>query len=183
MTGRTIETTLDDLQAWVEAAIAPELEYLVPPDDGRVDDFEAVTGNPTVYQSFVPGKERLHEGDMQAPAIAVQLVSGSNRASSRRTLSVRLMLVIWSPGHFDADGYHRDNDGWRDLYNGLDAMVTAIEEAEVIAGCTVDHNRGIQYGYLDIDGEIPDLYPYWIGRVDFDLLGATPGSKRFNEYL
>ncbi|MBQ9000261.1 MAG: hypothetical protein IJ087_00210 [Eggerthellaceae bacterium] len=183
MTPRTISKTLDDVAAWVASEIAPKLEYLVPPDDGSVGGFEVETAHPVVYQSFVPGKERLTQGQLQAPSIAVQLLGGSDASSGNRTLNVRLVLTIWAPGHYDADGFHRDQDGWRDLHNGLDAMAVAVGSAEVIAGCAVNLSRGVQFGYFDIEGEIPDLYPYWMGKVDFELTGAYPANKRFENLL
>ena len=183
MGARTISTTLDGVEALVAAEIAPKLEYLVPPDDGSVDVLEVETAHPTVYQSFVPGRERLERGQLQAPSIAVQLLGGDDSASGSRTLNMRLVLTIWAPGHYDADGFHRDQDGWRDLHNGLDAMAVAVGSAEVIAGCTVALARGVRFGYFDIDGEIPDLYPYWMGKVDFELAGAYPANKRFENLL
>jgi len=183
MGARTLMASLADVAEWVAEEVAPRLEYLVPPESGDFDASGVETAHPSVYQSFVPGKERLEDGEHQHPSIAVQLLGGIDGLSGSRTLNVRLVLTIWAPGHYDEDGFHRDRDGWRDLYNGLDAVAAAVGSAEGIAGYAVDMRSGVRYGFLDIDGEIPDLYPYWMGKVDFDLVASAPANKRFENLL
>ena len=39
---QTLTKVLDGVKEWVEAAIAPDLVYLVPPDDGAVEGIEIV---------------------------------------------------------------------------------------------------------------------------------------------
>ena len=199
MGAQTLAATLDGVKAWVESAIAPQLEYLVPPDDGAVDNIDLVWAHPSVYQSFVPSVERLKGGMHQAPSICVRFLGGHDAKHNTREITIRLLLTIWSPGHFiseqpepnDQDEpvppepatFVRDSDGWRDLFNGLGVIADAIETAEVIANCSVDMNEGVHYGFYEIDNEIPDMYPYWMGQVDFRLLRAPQANKRFNDML
>ena len=67
----------------------------------------------------------------------------------------------------------------------VDAIVSAVQEAETVAGARLDTETGVSYGFFgDEDGVIIDQYPYFMGRVDFTLeCGAQPGSKRFGNLL
>mgnify|MGYP007056205481 CR=1 FL=1 len=179
----TLTATLDEIASWVESEIAANLEYLVPPDEGAVEDIELTWSNPSVFSSFVPSVERLPEGSNQSPSILVQLLGGEDSLSEDRELRIRLLLTIWSPGHFVDGSIIRSNDGWRDLFNGLSAIVTAVESAETIAGCAVKRDNGVRYGFYEIDRQIPDMYPYWMGQVDFELRRLPHANKRFNTLL
>ncbi|MBQ9003986.1 MAG: hypothetical protein IJ087_19245 [Eggerthellaceae bacterium] len=183
MAAQNLTATLDKIAAWVDSAIAPELEYLVPPDEGAVDEIDLEWAHPTVSQAFTPPVERLQDGERQAPSIAVQLTGGADGLRIDRELTIRLLLTIWSPGHFADGRFMRDSDGWRDLFNGLGTMVAAVENAETIAACSVDMASGVEFGFYEIDKEIPDLYPYWIGRVDFKLRRSPQANKRFEALL
>lgn len=183
MAAQTLAATLDGVAKWVEETVAEELEYLVPPDSGAVDGVSIESAHPSVFQAFVPSVERLPDGAHQAPSIAVQLLGGNDQSRSDRELSIRLALTIWAPGHFDDGVFVRDSDGWRDLFNGLGAIAGAVESADTIAGCAVDMTAGVKFGFYEIDKEIPDLYPYWIGKVDFTLRRAPQASKRFLDML
>lgn len=175
--------TISEVVDWVAAKVAPRLEYLVPVDDGAVDRIATERANPTVFPLFVPSAERLSESQHQAPSIAVQLLGGSDALDSARSFNIRLVLTVWSPGRFEGDGFVRSLDGWRELFNGLDVIARAVESAESIAGCAVDLKTGVSYGLMEFDNEIPDLYPYWMGRVDFTLACGIPLNKRFNDML
>ena len=180
---QTLAATLEGVAAWVESTIAAELQYLVPPSDGAVESIDLEWANPSVFQAFIPSVERLHDGEHQSPSIAVQLLGGEDGLKNNRELNIRLVLSIWSPGHFDDGKFIRDSDGWRDLFNGLGTIAGAIESAETIAGCSVDMSDGVRYGFFEIDKEIPDLYPYWMGKVDFKLKRAPQANKRFQDML
>ena len=199
--GQTLATTLDNVAAWVESTIAPKLVYLVPPDDGAVDEIEVVLDHPSVFMLFVSSVERLMDGEHQAPSIAVRFLNGLDAKQSTRKIKLELLLTIWAPGHFyppkpegeteEPEGeepaqppvFVRSADGWRDLFNGLGIIADAIETAETIAGCAIDMNTGVEYGLYEIDGEIPDMFPYWIGKVDFTLIRAPQANKRFQDML
>ena len=183
MAASELAATLDGIAAWVETNIARELEYLVPPVDGAVDSIELEWAHPTVFQLFVPSVERLQAGEHQAPNIAVQLMGGADDIKDARELTMRLMLTVWAPGIFEDGRFTRSSEGWRDLFNGLGVMVSAIENAETIAGCAVDRSYGVQYGMYETEREIPDLYPFWMGRVDFRLRRAPQANKRFMDLL
>lgn len=183
MTASELAATLDGVAAWVESGIARDLKYMVPPDDGAVEGVALEYAHPSVFQMFVPSVERLKPGERQAPNIAVQLMNGIDDIKDARELAIRLMLTIWAPGQFDGGRFVRDSEGWRSLFNGLGAMVSAVENAETIAGCAVDRAFGVQFGMYESDREIPDLYPFWMGRVDFRLRRATQANKRFNNML
>ena len=132
---------------------------------------------------FVPGVERLKQGERQAPSIAVQFLGGLDSMHSTREITIELLLSIWSPGHFIDGAFVRDSDGWRDLFNGLGVIAEKVESAEIIAGCAVDMKTGVRFGLYEIKDEIPDMYPYWLGKVDFKLLRAPQASKRFQDML
>ena len=183
MAASELAAVLDGVAAWVESEIAGDLEYIVPTDDGALDAAEIEYAHPTVFQMFVPSVERLKPGEHQAPNIAVQLMNGVDDIKDTRELTIRLMLTIWAPGRFEDGKFVRDSDGWRDLYNGLGVMVSAVENAETIAGCAVDRTYGVQYGMYESNKEIPDLYPFWMGRVDFRVRRATQANKRFQDML
>ena len=172
MAASELAATLDGVAAWVASEIACDLEYIVPPDDGAVDAAEIEYAHPTVFQMFVPSVERLKPGEHQAPNIAVQLMGGIDDIKDTRELTIRLMLTIWAPGRFEDGKFVRDSDGWRDLFNGLGAMASAV-----------DRTYGVQYGMYESNKEIPDLYPFWMGRVDFRLRRAAQANKRFLDML
>ena len=179
-----LTNTVDEIAAWVESEIAPDLEYLVPPEDGAVEGVEIARAHPSVFKMFVPASERLPEGAQQAPSIAVRLLNGFDRLDvSGREITVQLVLTIWAPGTFENEQFIRDMEGWRDLFNGLGVIVAAVEGAGTIAGSTVDKKTGVTFGFYEVDKEIPDLYPYWMGTVEFKLLRAPHASKRFNDML
>lgn len=180
MGARTITATVDDLVSFVQTEIAPLLEFNVPPMGGAVEGATITRDHPSVYPFYIPAEERLADGQHQSPSIAVQVNDGTDELRESRVLNVRLVLMIWAPGEWDDDGtFTRTMNGWRDLFNGLDKIVKAIETAGTVAECMVDIDSGIRYGFLDIDGEIPDLYPFWFGKVDFRLLCGAPANKRF----
>lgn len=183
MAAQTLTATLDKVAAWVEAAIAPELRYLVPPDDSAVGDIDPTWDHPSVFIAFVPPVERLPDGAHQAPSIAVQPLNGQDGLKNSREITIRLVLTIWAPGRFEDGKFSRDSDGWRDLFNGLGIIAGAVESADTVADCSVDMSAGVQYGFYEIDKEIPDLYPYWMGKVDFKLRRGTHLSKRFEDLL
>lgn len=178
-----LAATLDAVTAWVESEIAGELQYLVPADDGAVDVLELEYAHPTVFMMFVPSVERLKTGEHQAPNIAVQFLGGADELKNSRNITIRLLLTIWAPGHFINGAFVRDSDGWRDLFNGLGVIVSAVSNAETIAECAVDMAYGIRYGLYEIKDEIPDLYPFWMGKVDFRLRRAPQANKRFVDLL
>ena len=43
--------------------------------------------------------------------------------------------------------------------------------------------EGVRYGFYEIEREIPDLYPFWMGKVEFKLMRAPQASKRFQDML
>ena len=184
----TLATTLDRVADWVRTEVAEQLEYLVPPDDGAVEGIEVIWAHPSVFQMFVPAVERLQSGELQTPSIAVQFMGGNDSIDDAnkndREIRIRLLLTIWAPGHYEDDGrFVRDWEGWRDLFNGLGVISNAVNTAETIAGCTLDRSVGIDYGLFDIKNEIPDLYPYWMGKVDFRLRRAPHANERFTDLL
>lgn len=180
MGARTITATVDDLVRFVQKKIAPKLEYNVPPQGGAIEGVTIERDHPTVFPFYIPSEDRLTDGQHQSPSIAVQVHEGADERRGSRVFNVRLVLMIWAPGEWDDDGaFTRTMDGWRELFNGLDKIVKEIETAETIAECDVDYESGIRYGFLDIDGEIPDLHPFWFGRVDFRLVCGAPANKRF----
>ncbi|MBQ9000545.1 MAG: hypothetical protein IJ087_01675 [Eggerthellaceae bacterium] len=184
MGARTITATVNDLVSFVQAEIAPMLEFNVPPNGGAVEGAAIERDHPTVYPFYIPSEERLADGQHQSPSIAVQVSDGTDGLRESRAFNVRLVLMIWAPGEWADDGaFTRTMDGWRELFNGLDTIVKAIETADTVAECTVDLESGIRYGFLDVDGEIPDLYPFWFGKVDFRLLCGAPSNKRFVDML
>ena len=179
-----VTKTIDDLAAWVESEIAPHLNYLVPPSDGAVDGIEIERAHPSVFKLFVPSAERLPEGANNAPSIAVRFLNGLDTLNDfSREISVQLVLTIWSPGHFEDGKFVRSMEGWRSLFNGLGVIVSAVEGAETIAGSTVDMKQGVSFGLYEIEKEIPDLYPYWMGTVEFKLVKAPHSNKRFKHLL
>ena len=185
MGAATITRTFDLLVGWVRDEIAPKLDYLLPSDGHEVEGQELTYVHPAVYPNFVPTEDRVEEGSHRFPFIAVQLMNGKDGIGSSRSLSIRLVLGIWAPGHFNNGEFADSTDGWRDLFNGLDAIVSAVQEAETVAGARLNTETGVSYGFFgDEDGVIIDQYPYFMGRVDFTLeCGAQPGSKRFGNLL
>lgn len=178
-----LAAVLDGIAAWVHEEVSPKLAYMVPPADGAVNSEVVEWANPSVFQMFVPSVERLEPGMVQVPNIAVQFLGGDDALGSLRTFDVRLVLTVWAPGNFDDGAFERNQDGWRDLMNGLGVIATAVREAETLSGCAVDMGTGIKYGLFDENGQIPDLYPFWMGKVDFRLRRAPHASNKFENLL
>ena len=181
MGAATITGTFDGVVEWVEQTVAPDLVYLTPADGYTLEGYSVDWVHPRVYPNFVPTDSLVDEGTRFA-SIAVQLITGKDVRDTRGR-NGRPVLCSWMPGHFEVGFGTPSMDGWRDTMNGLDVISNLVRSAETIAGARLDADKGVSYGFLDQDGEAIDLYPFFMGRVDFTVEVGTPANKRFEKLL
>lgn len=184
MGAATTAGTIDALCEWVRESVCPQITSKVPPRDGNVASYVYETANPAVFEMYMPDRGRLADADGSSyPSVTVQLVDSTDSLRGRVT-RFRLVLGIWSPGEFDGGELSGSMEGWREVANGLDAIRAALDAADEVAGGYVDRERGVSCGPYSEDGQVMLTYPYFFGRVDFDLVtGAPAPAMRFEGLL
>lgn len=212
----TVTEILDSVVAWCNENICPQLLLKCPPEDQRGNreqiDHKVKFVNPTAFALFVPGKDRLPPNVTTAiPSICVQLMEGHDRPVERkRVVSLRLCLAAYNPGtqseevfypHVDEsldiprrfrqgeegkEFYHRNFDGWRDVWNFVDKTLKVLEDSPSITkGLSLVRDEGIKYGPFQEEGTVWDFYPYWHSWISFKLEGELVNAipQDLHEYL
>jgi len=193
----TIVKTLDGIVEWCEKNICSKVRLKLPDDNNNAEGYEPKFVNPSAFVLYVPAKDRLPPKiAAPIPSVCVQLLEGNDELIGRkRSLNVRLCLAAWNPGEHGgeiflprkdgekpggnsyrqwsgseaAEHYKRNTEGWRDVWNFTDTVLTAIEGAEYLAGLRLAKEQGIKYGPFLEDGVIWDYYPYWHSWITFTL--------------
>lgn len=195
----TLQNIIEGVTAWAQAKICDGLTLKLPDDDANDGAYSGETVTPTAFPCFVPAKDRLPPGvRAPIPSVCVQITDGKDDlVGGKRTVGIRLNLAVWNPGTHGAEimapasdagqlggkkysaytseealaAYTRNMDGWRGAWALADRALSALENAEFIAGLRLvkEAPDGITYGPYKEDGKEWDYYPYWFLWIDFDL--------------
>jgi hypothetical protein len=193
----TLIKTLDAVTEWCEEHICQKVSLKLPDDNTNDQGYSPKFVNPYAFVLYVPGKDRLPpKVPAPIPSVCVQLMEGKDELITKsRRLSVRLCLAVWNPGEHggdifmpykdasqfggfyyrrwntpeSAEHYKRSTEGWRDVWNFADTVLSAVQNAEYLAGMRLVKELGVTYGPFTEDGAIWDYYPYWHSWIAFTL--------------
>lgn len=74
------------------------------------------------------------------------------------------------------------HDGWRDVWNFVDAAIREIENARSVAGLLIGPD--IRFGPYDEQGVIADYAPFWFAWIELTLHEQlTPDNPAINDLL
>lgn len=199
MTGTEL---MDGFVEWMKTEVAPEIELKVPDDDRNDGSYEYLTATPSVFAYFVPPEE-IDIAEHRVPSICIQFLETEanylGSSGKEKKIRVKLILETWNPGNhiqytptedieevggvkynIEKVDYERNLDGWRDLSNLQDLILSKIQGTEFIAGTRVDLTS-VKYGmYKDENMSLYLLYPYYLGYIEFT---ATCGVARVTPSL
>lgn len=173
---------LDDLVDWFRNRVAPKRTYKVPPgeDEAETAGYEYKLAHPAVYALTTPMTDTGFFGQLDqdgnivqvAPSIIIQLLEGYDTSIAEGGTDgvnkIRIVFQIWNPGLHTADGFARNNDGWRDLYNLMETAHAEIKKARILNGHYVVDGL-LRYKPASFEGAPLDLYPYYQGEMTFEV--------------
>ncbi len=114
---------LQGLKEFVEREVAADIR-LEHPERGMVP--------PAVFTGYVPPKNHLPEG-YDIPGILICIDKGVE-GDSDATLTIRMILAVYSEGTHTADGMRPDAKGYEDLLNLNDRIIERLTRHGVIPG-------------------------------------------------
>lgn len=167
---------LDIIKSWLEKEICPNFK-LKEANDENVDatySYEIV--NPSVFILYVPPKELIPEKN-RVPSICVQFDDGQETRDGGGKLNVRLQFSIFNPGEHTENGFDRNTEGWRDVWNLIDYTMERIRNTEVIEGLRIVKEDGVKCGPISDQGQIPLFYPYYFAWLTFSVEYGIPSAK------
>lgn len=173
--------TLDRVAKWVQENVCADIKLKMPPadDDAPTDegyDYKLVT--PTAFPLFVPSKDKLPPGVISHyPAVCVRFMEGEETLSNREgSIGMQLVFCTWDTGlhskdvlRGDAEGFHRNAEGWRDAWNFVDIALRKLGSSLTVGGFELDRTVPIKFGPLTEQGEIVEAYPLWFAWVSFSI--------------
>ena len=157
---------LEAVQEFLQTKVAPTIK-LQKPNDSNVLEYSLV--NPTVHIGWIPPKGYLPTGMESAmPCLIVGLDDGTkdNQANS---FNIRISAAVYSPGLHKPNGagevtYTPDFEGYRDLLNLIDRVVSKLGEKPVISGKGTARDP-IKWGVYQQE----QPYPYWYGWITLTI--------------
>ena len=168
---------LDKIKHWLETEISPQFKFKQPSDENLDATYEYQLVNPKVYLLYVPPTELIGEAN-RIPSICVQFDDGSeSMAGAGGILNIRLQFATFNPGEHTEEGYKRNTEGWRDVWNLVDHIMERLRSAELIDGIRILKENGIKYGPISDQGQIPNFYPYYFAWMTFSVEYGIPSSK------
>jgi hypothetical protein len=203
----TVVETINALTAWADANICEGVKLKKRPDGGKdfptSGDAPVELVKPASWPLFVPTAERKSPRGTAPtiPSLCVEIMPPAKDDPQRttRTMTVRLSLAAWNPGVQEVDGpidakgftepdapngdapaYEPTMDGWKDVFNFLDAALRAVETTDRIGDeLRILHEEGFEWGpFEDPDFREPvNLYPYWFAWVSFKVEAALLRSR------
>jgi len=201
----TIVQIIDKITAWAEANICQQIKLKLPDDSAADSSFEYAETTPAAFALFVPTKEKLPPSvAAPIPSLCVQFTEGTDRlVESKGTMKIRLSLSAWNPGThgpeiFNPNGdgsysryntpearaiFTRHGEGWRDVWNFVDAALLAIEKTEYIEGLRVVKEDGIGFGPFMEQDAISDWYPYWFAWITFTVERGIARAPDYQQFL
>lgn len=192
-----LTTVLETLCDWLNKEVCSQIMLMSPNDDNARTPPKLV--HPTAYPLFIPDKTLLPKGQNSLPAVVIQVLNGSDDLLKRiRTYQLRLVLISWSPGQYDAlsfikqekekasigeipysfyqaapqGGYIRNLKGWKDNAHFMETVLSAFEEAEFIGEdktIRLKKEEKIQFGHFQNELQLLDFYPYWASYLIFSI--------------
>ena len=188
----TIVNIIDRVVAWTSEHICSLATLKAPPEDMEAADGEGYEYNevtPACFPMFVPTADKLPPGtEHNCPCVLVRLTDGEDGRQAG-SLDLELWFHTWNPGTHGRDilqptesggvrewtgsgsdtHYERNAEGWRDLFNWIDAALRELESTLSIDGLEIDQDRGFRYGPLKDENGVSDYYPFYFGYIGFTL--------------
>ncbi|HQD31471.1 MAG TPA: hypothetical protein PLY59_07745 [Clostridiales bacterium] len=201
----TIVQIIDKITAWADANICKQIKLKLPDDNAADSSFDYTETNPAAFALFVPTKEKLPPSvAAPIPSLCVQFTEGTDRLTENKgTLKVRMSLSAWNPGTHGPELFHangngsytryntpearalftRHGEGWRDVWNFVDAALLALESTEYIDGLRIVKEDGISFGPFMEQDAISDWYPYWFAWITFTVERGLARAPEYHQYL
>jgi hypothetical protein len=181
----TTVANLETIQKWLRDGICSRLKFKKP-DDNKVDgSYQYELVNPEVHLMFVPTGDTMPVDKSVIPSICVQFDERTDRTIEKEgIMHIRLQFAVWDPGIHKESGFERNREGWRDVWNFIDATLEDIRNSEFIGNIRVMKEREIKCGPVTERGAILDFYPYWFAYISFyGEFITTSTKKEYNELL
>ena len=193
----TTKNIIDGITKWTEENICSKITLKVPDDEANDGRYTVSRVNPAAFPLYVPGSDRLPPNvPAPVPSVCVQLLEGSDNGGIRK-MKMRYCLSVWTPGEHpgekfypqedptsmfgvkyihkpEEERYHRNSDGWMELYNLQDIALSELHSAGFFEGVRIDETEPISFGPFTEEGAIWDYYPYWYGYITFTVVCGVP---------
>lgn len=157
-----LTTVLETLCDWLNEEVCSQIQLFAPKDNFHDGKHPPKLVHPVAYPLFIPDSTILPQGQEPLPAIVIQVLNGSDDVLKHlRTYQLRLILISWLPGHYDAldfikhtkeqtstgdlpysyyqaaenaqkGKYTRTLSGWKDNSNFMETVLSAFEQTEFI---------------------------------------------------
>ena len=183
----TIPETIEKVTDWINKNVCPQVVLKLPDDAQNGSEYKVEAVNPTAFAMYQPGKDKLPPNVRTPfPSVVVQLLEGTDDMSKGSSqLKLQLSFTAWNPGdHESGEGFTRNAEGWKDVWNFVDRTLRKIENAEYLNGIRVVKELNITYGQFQQEGQISDLYPYWGAWAIFTIeRGIARTGVAYSELL
>lgn len=190
----TTQTVLDNLAAWLQSEITPQVTlkkavmFGVAEDEGY--SFELV--HPAVYVTTFPRTAAEHEkADDDRPILAPAIIvyssgmSTINTATGATETPITFLVQTWNPGKHDiitneagekVPAFRVDAEGWRDLACFVDKIISALAQAELPGGLAI--STAIDFTLPDVEEN--NFYPYYRSEITFTVTHYKRLQAKFN---
>lgn len=193
----TIVRTIDQICEWLNNNVCPGILLKKPPTDKNKatnEKYEYELIHPYAFPLYTPTKDKLPPNvEAEIPSICVQLEYGTD-STDNRSMSINLGFSAWNPGiHPDdwiipegKDTEYKDvlsnaAEGWRDIYNAVDIVVTALEQSVYLGDdVEIDRTQDIEFGPYKEQDSIVSYYPHWFAYVTFKVRSSL---RRNNQLI
>lgn len=190
----TIVSILDTITKWAEREICSKIKLKLPPLDLKESTgagYKHQFIQPACFPLFMPTSDKIPPGIFSpTPSLCVRIIKGEDDLiSNTGNIIVEFSFSTWNCGTHGSDillpqkdntlrqwtgeeakaYFERDYDGWRDLWNWIDIALRAIESHLSIDGIEIDRSANVKFYQYEIDGVIPELYPFWCAGIQFQV--------------
>ena len=183
----TIPESIERVTDWINQNVCPKIRLKLPDDAQNGAEYKVEAVNPTAFAMYQPGKDKLPPNvKAPFPSVVVQLLEGTDDMINKNwQLKLQLSFTAWNPGNHETDqGFTRNAEGWKDVWNFVDRTLREIENAEYLNGLRVVKELNITFGQFQQEGQISDLYPYWGAWVILTIERAIARKgAAYSEYL
>lgn len=178
----TVVKQLENIKDWLQTEICPNFKFKRPNDDNVDATYQYEKVNPNVFILYVPPEEicKTH----RVPSICIQFDDVEEKMTDAGgKLSIKLQFTTFNPGQHSEDGYTRNTEGWRDVWNFVDFIIEKIRNTEQINDLRIVKEDGIKCGPASDNGQIPSYYPYYLAWMTFSVEYGIPSSKKDIKHL
>lgn len=190
----TLVDILDTITKWADREICSKIKLKIPPEDIKESNgpgYQHQFITPACFPLFVPTSEKIPPSILSpTPSLCVRIIKGEDdMVTNMGNIVVEFVFSVWSLGTHgpdillpqenhtlrqwtgeEAEAYfERNYDGWRDIWNWIDIALRAIESHLNIDGIEIDRSTNVKFYQFEIDGVIPELYPFWYAGIQFQV--------------